>query len=389
MIESPSQILWRECGSVPSPKAGPLPDTPGFDWTRCWVCAGPTRGRGAPLTEWDGAMFTGQSRVRYPRGQAICEPCLWVMARNTDVPGKTGNTRNYSWLYAAGEPLLIASKGDKPAIREWLRRPHAAPWFAALADTGQKHVVPYVPLNGPGSHRALFDEVPVDLPADDAGWKIVDDLTALLTAGATKEEVEAGDYRGALSRCEAMVRAFEREHGHKRGSGWFSLVVFLAQRDEAEVEARMAREADARAAKKAAEREAAKAAKTPRVKAPKPARAPKMKAAPVATAEEHDDGAGAERSDEGSTDGRDGGRGDGTAVAVSGGGSERAEALGSDHRPPPSGDADVHGTGGVDHEALPRPPDQRAVQLSLFGFGGPGGDGAEGGRKRVARPRRA
>lgn len=386
MSDSPPRLLWLACGSQPTPAAVDLPTGLPGDWSRCWVCAGGTHGRGLPVADWDGSVSIA-TRARNAAGQAVCESCLWIAARHTDVPGKTGNTRNYSWLYAHGEPLLIASKGDKPAIREWLRRPHRAPWFAALADTGQKHVVPFVMVNGPGSRRALFDEVPIELPASPAGWKIVDDLTDLLTAGATKEEVEAGEYRGALSRCEAEVRAFEREHGHRRGSGWFSLVVFLAQRDESAVAARMEREAEARAAKKAAEREAAKAAKTPRAKAPKPARPTKTKAAPVAMAEETDDGDRAERSDEGSAHRRDGGRDHGGAEAVSPGRSERPQALGPDHGPAARGDEDMRRTGGVGDEAVPRPPDQRAEQLSLFGGGDAGGDGAQVRRGRVARAR--
>lgn len=371
MRETPSRLLWRACGAPPSPKASSLPADRAGDWSRCWVCAGATEGRGLGVADWDGASFTGQSRVRYPRGQAICEPCLWVMARNSDVPGLTGNWRNYSVLYAEGEPLVIRSKGDKPAVLAWLRRPHRAPWFAALANSGQKHVVPYVPVNGTGRALALFDEELIELPRTDDGWRIVDDLAALLTAGATKEEVERGEYRGALSRCEAAVRTFEREHGHRRGSGWFGLVVFLAQRDEAAVAERMEREAEVRTARKAREKEAAKAAKA------KPARATK------------ETKRGAKRSDEGAPDGPDGRRGDGTAEDVPRDGGEPAVALGPNREPDARGDADLRGAGGVVHEALPGPAPVGAIQLALFGDGGSDGGGAPIRRRAVARARRA
>lgn len=273
LAPSASQLLWEHCGRPPSHKAAALPQGLDGEWSRCWVCAGETHGRGCPIAQWDGANFTGQTKVRLPRSQAICEPCLWVMARVSEVPGhgaREGQTcgpnwRNFSVLYAAGESLTIASKGDKPAIRAWLRRPHATPWFAAIADSGQKHVVPWCPINGAGSRRVLFEESPVALPADDAGWRIVDDLTALLTAGATKEEIDGGAYASALTRCEPEVRAFERAYGHLRGGAWFSLCLWLAQRDEAAVAERMARESEARTEKKRREREAAK---KPRAKKP-------------------------------------------------------------------------------------------------------------------------
>jgi hypothetical protein len=86
-------------------------------------------------------------------------------------------------------------------------------------------------------------------------------------AGATKEEVERGDYTlSTLLRCESVVRAFEARHAHLRGSGWFALVVFLAQRDEEAVAARLARETAARDEKKAREKAATKTTmKTKRV----------------------------------------------------------------------------------------------------------------------------
>ena len=377
MPDTPSRLLWTACGAPPSPKASALPSHLPGDWSRCWVCAGETRARGCPIADWDGASFTGQTRVRYPRGQAICEPCLWVMARNSDVPGLTGNWRNYSVLYAEGEPLTIKSKGDKPAVLAWLRRPHRGLWFAALANSGQKHVVPYVPVNGAGRALALFDEELIELPRAPEGWRIVDDLSALLTAGATKEEVERGEYAGALSRCEIEVRAFERAHGHLRGSGWFALVVFLAQRDEAAVAERMEREAAERAAKKAREKEAAKAARAPKAKADKPARAAK------------ETRRGAKRSDEGAPHRSDRGRGDGAAADVPLDGGERAEALGPDHRPGAGRDADVRGPRGVGDEAVPGPSDRGPVQLALFGVGGADGGGAPVRRRGVAGARGA
>lgn len=363
MRESPSRLLWRACGSHSTPKAVDLPRDADGDWRLCRICAGSCDGRGIPVAEWDGAAALGV-KARYPRGQAVCEPCLWIMARHTKFPGKTGNTRNYSWLLASGESPLVASKGEKPSMLAWLRRPHKAPWFAAIADSGQKHVVPFAPLNGgSGTPRIIFEEAIIELPKHISGWFIVDDLAALLTAGATKEEVERGEYAGALSRCEDEVRAFEARYAHLRGSAWFALVVFLAQRDEAAVAERLVREAAERAAKKEREKAAAKAAKGVK--------------------------RGAKRSDEGSAVGCDSGRGDGTATAVPRRGSERAQALGPDHRPDARGDAHDSGPGGVVHEALPRPADSGPVQRSLFELGEPSGDGAAKPRRstRVARSR--
>jgi hypothetical protein len=367
---SGSRLLWDACGRPAHPEArdlGALPDS------RCWVCAGDADGRGLLVAEWDGAKFTGQTRVRYPRGQVICECCLWVMARKSDVPGRPAkpgqdcgpNWRNFSVLYRTrddGSPdVLIASKGEKPAIRAWLRTPRQGPWFAALADTGQKHVVPWVPVAAGKSGVALFDEVSLRLPApDDAvGWRVLDDLMALLTAGATKEEVDAGAYTpGTLIRCEPLVRAFERNHGHMRGGGWFALVVFLAQRDEEAVTERMEAEAAARKTRADAEKAASKR--------PAPPKTPKTpaKAAPTKTEETH--------GDDSERDGRAAGNAHerpaaGGARAVPRSGRKRAQALGADQRPDARGDAHAADAASVVHQADARPPALDAQQLNLFG----------------------
>lgn len=262
---SPSRALWAACGSPAHPDAAHLPaDFNGGD-DRCWICAAGSGFYGAPINPvlghrfvtWDGAKFTGQNKIKCPAGAMVCAACLWLMSRASAVPGRPAkpgqacgpNWRNFSVLFAPGEPLLIASKGEKPAIREWLRRPHRGPWFAALADSGQKHVVMWAPVNGGGEGpgrpaRLLWDERLVTIPGPgDAGWGLVDDTAELLTAGGTKEEVTSGVWgHHAVTRCEALIRAYEAAHGCRRGSAWFDLAVWLAQRDEEAVAARMAEE---------------------------------------------------------------------------------------------------------------------------------------------------
>jgi len=248
--------------------------------------------------------------VRAPTSRWVCEPCVYFCARLSPVPGRPpgkcsackgsgrheragckhckrgkphdttgaclkcegsganalgGNFRNVSHLYdeSAPVPYVNASKGEKPAHIDFLRAPHAGVWFAAIAESGQKHVLPWAPVNPPGSRgRVLFDEQTIALP-DAAGWRIVDDLIALLTAGATKEEIERGDYGPhAWSRCEARIRAFEADWGDRlRGGDWFALALWLAQRDEDAVTERRAAEDAAKAEKKARAKATAKTAK--------------------------------------------------------------------------------------------------------------------------------
>jgi hypothetical protein len=236
---------------------------------RCWLCAGEFS-RGQPVEKWNGASFTGQNRVRCPDAVWVCEPCVYFCARLSPVPGRPpapgkklgGNYRNYSHLYddAASPPYLNASKGEKPLMLEFLRRHHRGTWFAAIADSGQKHVLPWTPVNPPDTRRGrvLFDETIVELPAaNGAGWTLVNRITGLLTDGATKAEVETGRYTARAWQLlgAARLRGFEERWAEpRRGGGWFALALWLAQRDEDEVKRRLAAEKEAKKRAKAHKR---------------------------------------------------------------------------------------------------------------------------------------
>jgi hypothetical protein len=229
---------------------------------RCYVCAA-TLSRGKMVSDWLGSNYTDQNRVRSPHAAHVCEACVMLAQRKFPVPGRPpkedkqfgGNFRNYSHMVEVGwlsPPLpdgtqvlgyANASKAEKPLIRGFLGREHAGIWFAAIADSGQKHVVSFAPLNGPGrGGRVLFEEMVVDVPESLA---LVDEMAALLTGGAIKDEVESGDYRPQTwLRCRDTLHAFEEEHRSERGSGWFSLAVWLAQRDEEATEARLMAESE-------------------------------------------------------------------------------------------------------------------------------------------------
>lgn len=368
-----ARIIWEICGS-------PVVDTCiDVDETLCWLCSGRTS-RAMPRSDWQGALFTGQNRVRAPESNWICEPCVHVCSRIAPVPGRPpgacdvcegttrvvkvpkkgkgsksrvgepcpkcegtgtkpfgGNFRNYSHLWHDGH-YANASKGEKPAILAFLRSPKTGPWFAAIADSGQKHTLPWTPVNPAGARRGrvLFEERELVIPApEDDVWSIVDDMASLLTVGATKASIETGDYTpGEYARCADAILAFEAEHGSRhRGGVWFELALYLAQRDEEAAQARMAEEKESR--KRAKEKRNAKA----------------------------------ERARSVSTEGTHGGRAARSAPrSPANPEREHPAALGPNQRPDAGRGADVRERPGVGDEAVSRPPDRvtKPGQLSLF-----------------------
>jgi hypothetical protein len=147
-------------------------------------------------------------------------------------------------------PYVNASKGEKPTILAWLRGKKVGPWFAAIADSGQKQVLPYAPVNAPGARgKVVFDDVIVVLP-DEHGWQLVTSMISFLTAGATKEEIVRGEYNASTwTRCRAAIETFEGSWSAHRGGSFFGLAVWLAQRDEALVHVRIEAEKETAKAK--------------------------------------------------------------------------------------------------------------------------------------------
>lgn len=378
---SPTQIVWRVSGA---PAVEGCEDHVG----PCFVCVGQMT-RGKPVRDWMGSNNTDQNRARCIAATHVCEACCFMHSRIAPVPGRPpkegkkfgGNARNYSHLWedswdapAFGDDgtrcpnYANASKGQKPLIREFLGREHKGPWFAALADSGQKHVLPFAPVNGPGrAGRVLFDELLIQIPEDQS---LLTDAMALLTAGATKEEIESGQFRPmTFERCAELVLAFEKRYSAVRGSGWFTLAIWLAQRDEEQVATRLEAEKEAKAAAKAKAKPARK---------PKPTKTTKPTKAKRATKEEAPD---AERDSERAAE--DGDRG-GTAGGESGVPPEREpehhEALGDPADASPERSAHDEQPRGVGQPTVPVDAGSGCGQLSLFGGLGSGPVGT--GRKR-------
>lgn len=139
------------------------------------------------------------------------------------------------WFSAPRKGYMNASKGDKQIIRAFIEREKPGIWFAAIADSGQKHVLPFARLNGRGrSGVVLLDDLQVSVPDD---VSLIGGIADALTAKITKEEIETGDYTIHTMRYRREIAmAFEERFSRARGSSWFVLALWLAQREEVEEE---------------------------------------------------------------------------------------------------------------------------------------------------------
>lgn len=352
-MKSPTQTIHAlyGCPAVTHPEpTGPIDAPHG-----CRVCGSPCS-RGMAYGDWGGSDTTTPGRVRSWASAVVCEACVAICARFSPCPARPAadgkeaiRWSNLSILFD-DNGLVTATKGQKDRIRAWLAKPKRGRWFASIAESGQKHVIPWTPWNGAGATRGVirFEERDV-VCSTDALLAIVADMTAFLTAGATKETIESGDYSPNQWRTLGeRIELFEGVYGTQRGGDVFALALWLAQRDEAETAVRIERENAERAAKKAAEKERSKRERKPK---------------PVAT-ERRD-----EPTDNQGTGGRVAAR---AASGVPRKRSKRDVALGAPPDAPVGSGEDVRDAGRVDHDDTPKAPahSPQQGQLSLFGGAG-------------------
>lgn len=358
MRRTPIQAVHALYGSpaVTEPSAtGPVDAPHG-----CRICGGACT-RGMVYDDWSGANSARPNRTRQWQSEIVCEACVALTARYSPCPPRPANEGkepmrwgNVSVLYD-DNGLITATKGEKPVIREWIARARKGPWFAAIAESGQKHVLPWTRWCAAGSRVGMvrFEERDA-LVSLDALDLLCRDMCELLTAGATKETIENAQYSPNQWRtCGDAIELFESRSAHKRGGDLFALALWLAQRDEAETAARIEREKAEIAAKKAAEKESR---------------------------------SGKRRKERPSAEAAAGGVDPRAASGVPRNGSERSDALGASADSSAGSSADVRDAGRVDHTDPPQAPARSPEQgqLSLFGGVDLGGSGS-----RVARRGRA
>ena len=215
---TPSQLLHAHHGSEPHADCTELPRT-----VDCYVCAAATT-RGAPVDGWMGSLILpGRTRSVLRTHVRVCG------VRHRDG-WQAADDRAYVESSLRGGRVPAHQQGDKPAMRAWLRRPHPGACFAAIADSGQKHLIPWAPVCHDRVDVVNFEDRIVEI----GDWQLVDDLSEMLTLGATKEEISRGEYsprawQPSRRRCCAITSCGSAA----RGGGWFDLALWLAQRDEA------------------------------------------------------------------------------------------------------------------------------------------------------------
>jgi hypothetical protein len=195
---------------------------------------------GQSFNEWVRDTFTDHDKLL--PGNIICDDCsFWFDESSSVLAQKVGKdkpqrTRNYSQFVVNGEWTPL-SKGDKPKMVELLLG-ESFPELAAIADSGQKHIVFRASRNPQGSKAGWvqFEEqrlwvIPLELKS----------LIETIEAGLlifSKSEIESGNYlphriiQFGLEKWQEMEAILKP----RRNSLLLKLAIFLSQKKETETD---------------------------------------------------------------------------------------------------------------------------------------------------------
>lgn len=191
MSDTASQMVWRLAGR-PSVEGG---DDVGVE---CAMC-----GRDAQITfaarKALGTNYTDHYEMARRDSDRVCDTCVWACS------GKPPNTlRMWSVLARPDRPvptshpkapcgsehLYLTARNDMRAIVNTLADPPDGVWLVSIAESGQKHHVPYAAVNtGRGQWCVRMDGL--DVTATPADFRrVFSQVVALRHAGFAADEIE-------------------------------------------------------------------------------------------------------------------------------------------------------------------------------------------------------
>ena len=208
----------------------------------CYLCAAPNATKTLELKD----SFTAHSSARCPESTCLCDRCAWVIPLRCSYFNP--NKGKYSTLFARGWSWLLNGDNSFPKfggivegftevselptraqMREWLINPPAPPFTICIAESGQKHILPWA------LEANSRDYFPVQFELDtlhiyrSAFTHLLTRYEYLMELGFSKTEINSGNYRSdRLAKCINEYASSEAVIASKRGSRLLELVSYVA-----------------------------------------------------------------------------------------------------------------------------------------------------------------
>ena len=215
----------------------------------CYLCAKPGSN---PLGLSN--SFTMHSSAKCPQSKLLCDRCystisgnqkqLWYWNQSKDKWSKLWG-RSLSRVYQGDRLIAPIIEGThteskdtflvvknlltRVEIREYLLNPPQPPFTIAIAESGQKHIIPWA------LEAQSKDFFPVQFELDtvyiDARFKeFLTSYEELMTLGFSKAEIDSGDYRSErLIKVFDKYWEFEEKIARIRGTRLIQLISYVAQ----------------------------------------------------------------------------------------------------------------------------------------------------------------
>lgn len=233
-------MVWELAGRPHRASIG-VTETPGV----CAMCAR-WQERTAPAKQWlEGKSFTDPAHLR-ARSDRVCEACAWavtgrgmdqvrmwsILAR-TDIELPPSNPK----AVFATKHVHFTSRADMRAVVDTLADPPGGDWMVCVAESGQKHVLPYAHVNtGAGRWSVRMDAATIDATPKDF-THVLGHVLPLRSAGHTADEVNTLQPSWARLGTRPDVERWQ-QHATAlqpwRASGLLKLVNFVINKEHME-----------------------------------------------------------------------------------------------------------------------------------------------------------
>ncbi len=212
----------------------------------CYLCAAPNADKPLALKD----TFTSHNAARCPDSKYLCDRCAWCIPLRAfywnETKGKYSAiySRNWSWLLngdnsfpkfgdtiTEGKDTLqvVTELPTRAQMREWLINPPAPPFTICIAESGQKHILPWA------LEANSRDYFPVQFELDtlhiyrSSFTHLLTHYEYLMELGFSKTEINSGDYRSdRLAKNLGKYEASEAVIAAKRGNRLLELVSYVA-----------------------------------------------------------------------------------------------------------------------------------------------------------------
>jgi hypothetical protein len=212
----------------------------------CYLCGNP----GTKPLELK-ATFTGHNAARCPNSKHLCDRCAWVLPLRcwyfNPNKGKWSKlfSRNWSWMFVGDSLISPVIQGEytegndtlaivsnlptRADIRGWLLNPPDPPFTIAIAESGQKHIIPWAQTAYSVNRFPVQFELDTVYIDREHFTALLHCYESLMLLGFSKTEIDSGEYRSdRLLRILSEWEPLEQKISLHRGTKTLELISHVA-----------------------------------------------------------------------------------------------------------------------------------------------------------------